>query len=590
MKLPALDVPIGTLHPHARPIAPLSKMPFSEYEQPYDVAVRKEGERTLQVQAASQTFERQGGSRAVEAASILVRCFRRLFLSKSNQKDALKTIRELHQKRLVDLEIDRPGSAAPGCLLPLSISALEGRAVDVPKAQDVERRSLSFSTVPLRQQQQKTEMVVGDMVALIQDILDDRSIDHKSLCFLKKEPENSRASYTLLDGTPVQGPELHHGMMWNQREESIPEGGTIMTIVLFTDETFSRGGKLYPGRLSIGNMCLEERVRDSGSALFGLLSNVRLGKPRGLSESEGIDRYQRNYKDQIYASSLAHFLADLDHLSQQELSFRRWDTDDKGRSIQAELKVFIRAHLYVSDQKEGHAQAGGISRDQCERCFGHSVALEREVLDGRADATTQLAHLRTDDGATCPAAERRTPLKVAQIQGEIMKVARTKGLGAADKLEKKYGVRSGVEVMLCRLPSLVPHKSGGPFSLFGTDLLHVLDLGVTKKFLAMLDAFMIKFRQKGADSEIQSKEDVRSRVDQVVASVPTHPGELTFDLGWYGGEGDGGGSASENAALLKLAYFAYVSDPGLIYDDERRQRMLRMHKLLIEVGQELRTP
>ena len=157
-------------------------------------------------------------------------------------------------------------------------------------------------------------------------------------------------------------------------------------------------------------------------------------------------------------------------------------------------------------------------------------------------------------------------------------------------MEKKYGVRSGVEVMLCRLPSLVPHKSGGPFSLFGTDLLHVLDLGVTKKFLAMLDAFMIKFRQKGADSEIQSKEDVRSRVDQVVASVPTHPGELTFDLGWYGGEGDGGGSASENAALLKLTYFAYVSDPGLIYDDERRQRMLRMHKLLIEVGQELRTP
>ena len=78
--------------------------------------------------------------------------------------------------------------------------------------------------------------------------------------------------------------------------------------------------------------------------------------------------------------------------------------------------------------------------------------------------------------------------------------------------------------MLYRLPSLVPHKSGGPFSLFGTDLLHVLDLGVTKKFLAKLDAFMIKFRQKGADSEIQSKEDVRSRVDQVLLVFPRTPG------------------------------------------------------------------
>jgi hypothetical protein len=84
--LQSLNLPPGAVHLDTPPVSPLE---FSgPTVHPYDAALLAETNRAARVHAAAMQHTRQGGYRAITAASRMLRIFRRNFLSRSAQVDA----------------------------------------------------------------------------------------------------------------------------------------------------------------------------------------------------------------------------------------------------------------------------------------------------------------------------------------------------------------------------------------------------------------------------------------------------------------------------------------------------------------------
>lgn len=67
---------------------------------------------------------------------------------------------------------------------------------------------------------------------------------------------------------------LQNGLWWKDKEGQIPEGGVVMPIIVYSDETQSKSlgsKKFYPIYLTIGNIMREFRTKENAYMLLGHL-------------------------------------------------------------------------------------------------------------------------------------------------------------------------------------------------------------------------------------------------------------------------------------------------------------------------------
>jgi len=577
--LQALGLAPGSVHAANKPVSPLSQLGV-HFEHPFDAAMRKDSSRAERITTATIRFARQGGSRAVEAASKLLKVFRRNFFSRSAQVDVLAAVNNLYDNDLLGETPSSPEVLClrPECLIPKTLGALEGRGAPALVTEgDIESRIVRFSTESLGQLQQYVEMVIGDVPAYLQSILDDLRNPIEDWFFV----ENSiLREYTTEDNKPLFGPEVYHGKEWRDKEKTIPAGAYMMGLCVSSDETVGMGGTRYPLRISIANLSMNSRFKDAGTRLAAMLAVIVIRKPRNSKKHERLHRAQKAAKRQILAAAPAHVLADLDHMARQPVAFRMWEDDGEGGRKMVKRFVSLRVLLYISDKKEEQALLG-LTSSGCPRCMSLEEAMRREANEGRAQYSQSLHFMRCDDKAGCAEGERRTVPDVVRHQVELNTLAVTRGVTVADKRANALSVRYDVEIMLHRLVNLFPHPQG-PYSAFGTDWLHVYGSGVCAKCILMIDAFICKFHGVSRPDDYISREDARNRLDEKLARIPSHPGLLTFSTGWWDNADMGSVSSSESSDFLKQLPFTIVGDPLMIANTDDRIRVLAIIMLLVD--------
>jgi hypothetical protein len=117
--------------------------------------------------------------------------------------------------------------------------------------------------------------------------------------------------------------------------------------------------------------------------------------------------------------------------------------------------------------------------------------------------------LRPD--SACAQNEDRSAEYVLGLQSQLLQVRRAQGVSAATALAQHTGVCWDVECFLLRCGSLFPRDCGGPHAAFPPDYLHSWSLGIAKKFLLVLEAFVLKSRRK--TRHCSTIDDVRNRMD-----------------------------------------------------------------------------
>lgn len=582
--LQSLDLPPGAVHADTPPVSALEFL--GPLEHPYDAAVRVEANRCARVDAAARQYSRQGGLRAIRAASRILKVFRRNFLSRSAQVEVLVAVNEMHDENLLEArESTEPAANRSPCLLPRTLEALERRGdPNLVQGEDINSRKVRFSTVQIEQQQQAVEMVIGDIPAYIQSILDDPRTPPGQFFF---QTTGTHRSYTTEDGTPLFGPEIYHGKEWKTKAEAIPDGAIMLGIIVSSDGTIAQGGTRYPVRISVANQPLETRLKDAGSRLADFGPTILIRRPRGSKHHETLGRASKQAKRQILSAFPAHMLADLDFMASKAIDFRIWNLNENGDRASSRVSVHMRCLLYVTDKKEEQALLA-LSSEWCPRCLSHEEAIKREAAEGRAVHRDQLYHFRTDDLASCAGGHRRTVPEVVRRQVQVANVAGLSGVTASDALSKELCVRGDVEVMLHRLQNLFPHPAG-PYSAFATDLLLVYGSGVAPKFILMLDAFVLKFHAKNPAQRFVTSEDVHNYQDMVLSSVPPFRGVLTFSTSWWASSDMGSVSSSESESLVQQMPLTYIANELMIPNRTDRVHVLAISSLLVELMREFTT-
>ena len=586
LTLPQLDLAANTTHAASPPLSSIAQN-GGFFEQPYDAVNRTEANRATRLAIAGAQFGRQGGGRAVQAAQKLLQVFRRHFFSRSAQVAVIGAVNELYEEDLLGTE---PASgealaARSTCLVPKTLVALEGRgSAALVTGDDIESRIVRFSTLNLGQLQQHVEMVIGDVPAYLQSILDDPRIYPKDWFFGNKD---TFREYTTEDGMPLFGPEIIHGREWKDKEKTIPVGGVMMGLCVSSDETVGMGGTRYPFRISIANQSMSSRFTDAGTRLAALLPVIVIRRPRNSQYHERLNRSQKRTKRSVQSAAPAHVLADLDVMASTPLSFRSWEDRGDGARVAAKIEVHVRCVLYITDKKEEQALLN-LTANGCPRCMSLEVAIAREASEGRADYKDRRVFMRTDGLASCADGARRTVPAVVRLQGDLASLARTHGVTVADARAKNLSVKYDVEVMLHRLTNLFPHPQG-PYSAFGTDFLHVYGSGVAAKFILMIDAFLCKFHGESAAEEFRTREDVRNRLDENLSNISSHPGLLGFSTGWWDSSSICSVSSSQSKAFLQQIAFTFVGDPLMVANHADRKRLITLILLQVDIARELTT-
>jgi hypothetical protein len=530
--------------------------------------------------AAAERSRRGGGGDAVVAAAELLGTFRERNLSQGDQSAVLASIGRLRDKGLISGPVGEPDTFP----IPLDLRTLTERGeAALPSTADVLRAVYAVDVSDLRQLQREVVIAVGDLPMLIQDLLEDRRIPSEDWFI-----EGPFRKYYNRANEEVIGPEMWQG---SRRMRAVyataPAGAAVLCLNVWSDAVVAQSGDLYPFRITLANLANRSRSADSGSRLGAMMPVIKIRKPRGSKRHERLAPYQIQVKGQSLCDAPAVVLAQLDALASSPQVHHINGQD---------VEVFYRLCLYLSDKKE-ETDVLGLRKDACPRCFGYATAIDAERAEGRGRnfRDKHFAHLRVDFGSRCPTAAARTPEAVLRHQLRLtlaIRSAATRGAKkAAEKEARKLGIRLDAETQLNRLRTLIPWETGGIYSAFMTDFLHVFGLGVVRVFLKMVDIFIC--REAIFGEKKYSYEDCRHEVEEMLSKIPhmATPNHFLkpFRLGWWSEE-MGMVSADDYLSFFQQVLFVYVGNTCLLPDAAKRKALAQAHGRLFNVYRQLTTP
>jgi hypothetical protein len=546
----------------------------AEFRHPADRVVKRAERDAVRHDEGSQRSARAGGEGAIQASATLLGAFRSHNISILGQQGVLGALHTLYTQGLLSGPVEAPLTFP----LPKDQRTLESRGEAALVCDgDVSHRSYRINTAALDQLQTEVTVGAGDLPMLIQSIFDDKRIKPSSW-FLGQRVR----SYWTAAGDAVVGPEIHQGgERWKVVASTVPPGGNALMLNVWSDGVAAQSGNLLPAQITIGNLCLDERIKDAGMRLGAMLGTVKIRAPLG-NRAERLRPDQKKTKAQIYADCAAIWLAELDAaVAAGPIEFL----------IDGErVALHVRLCLYVADLKEKW-DVLALRKNSCPRCYGWAHASAKEASAGRGGWNVKnFAHMRTDPESKCATAKRRTAASVLQDQHTLCLRSRSEVAAdrhAAKKEASARGVRYDVDVQLNRLTSLAPHATGGVYQAFQPDLLHVFGLGVVDKFLRCSDALFCH------RSSLRTHEDVHHLVEELLAAIPPmSTGDehmLNFQVGWWSGE-LGVVSAAEKISFFSQLLFIVAGNDDLIPSSTVRARYVKVLMRLFGIYRTLKTP
>jgi len=282
---------------------------------------------------------------------------------------------------------------------------------------------------------------------------------------------------------------LQNGLWWKDKEGQIPEGGVVMPIIVYSDETQSKSlgpKKFYPIYLTIGNIMREFRTKENAYMLLGHLLVL-----------EGSKAERKKWTDECVKGQLLHAVLEVIFQSIMDLGERgvyMIDTDEKLRRVHPFFAY------YIADWPEGCrvtlTMDGKLTKKPCHGCLIDCTNL------GKLKNEARNATVRTHES--------------------VMNLYR-QALNALNKTEKKGIARDHsfhpYENFFWRLPGCNIYLQVSP------DLLHQYFLGMVKAYLESFLSYL---------SEFANGKDFIKRFDDIFRSFPNWRECRTFKNGVSG--------------------------------------------------------
>ena len=459
---------------------------------------------------AEVAYDSKGGSYVCEGAAMFVNSTERHSIPKGQQQHLLNVINDLWA--LAEKEFAKSAGSRsvsfPPCPVPKDLDTAIVRSSAIRSHIDeLQYEKISFSTENIQINQKECHVYLGDLEQCLQSLLNDPRINHQLTAFPKK---GQHRTYCDQHGNILQGPELWHGQRWKDLERTIPDDSCLLFLIFHSDKTASLSGTRYPVRVQIGNIPYSERIKDHGSRIVGFGPLISIMRERGCKHHRRLSEFEGMTKAQIYATFFAHMVAATNEIAKQCITFSLHL--HRGDKL---IPVYLRCGLMAGDYEEKKALLG-IKGYVCARCDFLSMTKEAcspDISTGSPDqenydsdtsegpapfscSTETRPFMSVEHGMTCATARQRTVSHYAQQQAAFITALRCGATKASvNERAKGTGVAFNVQCMLQRASTLMPHEVGAPYSLFATDLLHSLNLGVARKLVMQINALMLSFKK-----------------------------------------------------------------------------------------------
>ena len=542
--------------------------------QPADAYQAEILDRIRRTKEAHHRFERHGGQKAVECAASLMKLFRESNMAKALQHRILVGLHEIHDAGVLVVDSNVPVALN----FPKSIDALynrgdAGRVLDA----DIKVKTTSFCIEAMLQTAQTVDILRTDIGDTIQSILLDESI--RPGLFLMETRDGERREYVDVNGNVLRGTHCHHGSMWFDLLNTVPEPGVMLAVIVHTDGVDSCGRSEKPISIQLANFPNGDGCGDRRIRCFALSAEPSIRVPRGTTIHETLGPEQAAQKLQVKAAVMADALSDLEAMAQFGAEF--WVRDMDNARIR--VKMYPRLLIIQADMAEQQALLGMAPPD-CHGCFGKQHASRDR---GGARGEDPRPHMSLEEGGYCETAQQRNVLNTCARQAAIIRVARTKTKAEAHELETELGVKFLVENSLNRLSHLIRHETQGPYGVFSVDLLHAFKTGIIPRMTRVIDSLMIS-RHLQTD-ELVSREDVRHFVDDRLMQLPQQYRKPSFALGFWSGHGVGSIKGEEATTLLELLVIVFVGCDILIHDKHVRLELLKLSRNILIIVKEAYT-
>jgi hypothetical protein len=521
------------------------------------------------------------GEASVFGSEKLFHTFRRGGVGIELAEEILNDVSTIYTQDDIRAAAGPQGIAAVAKVLPRTMRTLKKRAAaSITTDEDTNPKRARFSGHEIDANLDECVIELFELGAKLQSILMDFQLKEEPV-FLR-EAGKFEFDYFNKDGEPLFGPQPWQDRRWKKLAKTIKPGQLMLGLIIHSDATFSRNGQRYPFRIQIANFSLDVRMKDASSRIIGLGPVISVLRKRGTTKQASRSEDQTNGKREINQATPAHILADLDEIAATlaTVKMRVPRTDGEGL-IKGRREVRLRVVAYCGDMEEKW-KVCGIAGDGCARC--HYL---QKAHEGPEEEHPNRPFMRIGGEFTCGAIPR-TPMSALKVQARFAQLSRLHGVEIPEELTpSRSGVRSEVEVMLHRLRELFPWTAGGPYGAFAFDLLHTLALGMLQKWNMIIEALFQLYRP--VIKVFKTPDDLRKEIDRRLAMVAPFRNFLTFKGGWFEAESTENASASEQEDLCEQYLFVYALDDNLI-PAEKRNDIVLLHRLLLNVSKELRNP
>jgi hypothetical protein len=541
--------------------------------QPADAHLAEIADRTRRKQEAYERYERHGGETAVKCASALIELFNENNMPKALQGRILLGLHRVHDAGLLVVSPDIPVALN----FSKSIDGLYNRGDSGCILDgDINITSTSFCMEAMLQTSKTVDVVRTDIGETIQSILLDCSIRPGS--FLMETRDGPRRQYVDENGTALRGTSCHHGSMWYDNLQTVPDDGVMLAVLVHTDGVDSCGKSEKPISIQLANFPLGDGCGDRRMRCFALGAEASIRFPRGTNISETLTEETDAQKNKLKNRTMADALSELEGMALVGAEF--WVRDHDGSLIRK--KMYPRLLVIQADMAEQQALVAVASYD-CHGCLGQQHATQ--IRGGKKNPRPFMS---LDSGGYCATAEKRTVLNVAAAQVTCLRVARNETVTAARKLERKLGVKFLVENSLCRLSNLIRHEVGGPYGVMSVDMLHAFKTGAVPKLCRAWDAASHKYH--AVTEYLVSSEDVRHFVDDRLMQLPQQYRKPSFALGFWSGDGVGTIKGEEVTTLLELLAIIFCGCDLLINNKAVRLQLSELTRNMLTIMTEAYTP